>query len=90
MDAKGIRAFGDRITSLVSRLENARLETWFDDRDGFGSMRLSDVSIPTDCSVMLCGPLPFMKAIMNQTRELNLSASRVSYEVFGPDSWLAH
>lgn len=76
----------------VARLETAELELWLETpadgaHDGF--MNLQSVSIPSDASVYLCGPLPFMRSIRSQALASGVPAENIHYEVFGPDLWLA-
>ena len=52
-------------------------------------MTLQDVVLPADASVYVCGPLPFMKSIRSQAIDAGIPATKVHYEVFGPDLWLA-
>ena len=52
-------------------------------------MSLREVDLPADASLYLCGPLPFMKNIRNEAINAGIPATRIHYEVFGPDIWLA-
>ncbi|MDQ0819427.1 ferredoxin-NADP reductase [Arthrobacter sp. V4I6] len=52
-------------------------------------MSLREVDLPADASLYLCGPLPFMKKIRNEAIDAGIPATRIHYEVFGPDIWLA-
>ncbi|WP_115789558.1 globin domain-containing protein [Arthrobacter silvisoli] len=56
-------------------------------KEGFMSLR--EVDLPADASLYLCGPLPFMKKIRDEAIEAGIPATRIHYEVFGPDVWLA-
>lgn len=81
----------DEMKDLVHRLPNARIETWFEqgqDGDHQGFMDLSEVSIPGDANVVMCGPLPFLKAVRSQVIATGHPAEKVFYEIFGPDLWL--
>lgn len=82
-------AFGSRVTELVDRLPGARMRVWFDDVDGFGTLRLGDAELPDDARIQLCGPLPFMKGLHDEARASGIPDERVRYEIFGPDIWLA-
>jgi nitric oxide dioxygenase len=78
----------------VRRLPNARSLVWYecpgpeatDARTGL--MDLTGVDVPTDASVYLCGPLPFMRAVRTQLLKAGVPARQIRYEVFGPDLWL--
>ena len=45
-------------------------------------MDLSDVELPDDAEVFMCGPLPFMQAIRHQLIARGVPADRIQYEVF--------
>jgi nitric oxide dioxygenase len=85
-------ALREQMLDDVDRLHDAGLTLWLEEpaagaRTGF--MSLEDVTLPTDATVYLCGPLPFMKSIREQVLAAGVPAQRVRYEVFGPDVWLA-
>lgn len=80
---------------LVEALPAARSLFWYE-RPGAeeptalpGIMSLDDVDLPKDASVYLCGPLPFMRAVRDELLRAGVSARDITYEVFGPDLWLA-
>lgn len=50
-------------------------------------MDLSDVVLPENPIVFMCGPLPFMYAARKQLLARGVSPERIRYEVFGPDMW---
>ena len=52
-----------------------------------GYMDLSDIQIPSDATVFMCGPLPFMRATRRALLDKGISGERIHYEVFGPDLW---
>ena len=60
-----------------------------DERARQGYMDLSDVPLPEDVQVFTCGPLPFMRHIRSTLLARGVPASRIRYEVFGPDLWAA-
>ena len=54
-----------------------------------GYMELSEIPLPDDVQVFTCGPLPFMRHVRSSLTARNIPASRIRYEVFGPDLWAA-
>ncbi|SIS55098.1 NO-inducible flavohemoprotein [Neptunomonas antarctica] len=48
---------------------------------------LSDLC-PEDAEYYFCGPMPFMKAIYSQLKQLNINEEQLHYEVFGPNEAL--
>jgi len=85
-------ALRDQMTADVERLDGAKLHLWLEEpASGFntGFMTLDGLALPENASMYVCGPLPFMKAIRNQAIDAGIPASKIHYEVFGPDLWLA-
>ncbi|MBC2906936.1 globin domain-containing protein [Streptomyces cupreus] len=79
---------------LTGRLPRADAVFWYE-RSGAaesdartGLMNLDAVDVPSDATVYLCGPVPFMRAVRTQLLERGIPARRIRYEVFGPDLWL--
>ena len=48
-------------------------------------MDLSAVQIPEVADVFMCGPLPFMRDVRASLVRRGIPATRIRYEVFGPD-----
>ncbi|GAB4100906.1 globin domain-containing protein [Sinomonas halotolerans] len=89
----------------VERISDAELHVWLEQpqsepagvgagapagvatREGF--MNLDDVELPADANLYLCGPLPFMQKIRSQAIAKGIPATKIHYEVFGPDLWIA-
>lgn len=78
---------------LVAELPGARLETWMEtpgegDHDGF--MDLTGVRLPAEAQVVLCGPLPFMRAARSAAIAQGVPGRSIAYEILGPDQWMLH
>ncbi|MCW2134861.1 globin domain-containing protein [Arthrobacter sp. VKM Ac-2550] len=85
-------ALRDQMVNDIEKLDGANLKLWLEEpAEGAstGFMTLQDVELPVDASVYVCGPLPFMKSIRNQAIDAGIPATKIHYEVFGPDLWLA-
>lgn len=85
-------ALSDQMTADAARID-AELQLWLESprpgaKDGFMSLR--EMDMPADASLYLCGPLPFMKKIRDEAIDAGVPATRIHYEVFGPDVWLAN
>ncbi len=52
-----------------------------------GLMDLSEVELPENATVFMCGPLPFMFAARKALIARGVSPEEIRYEVFGPDLW---
>ncbi len=80
------------MTDDVERLDGADLQLWLEQPEAgakAGFMSLREVDLPANASLYLCGPLPFMKNIRSQAINAGIPATKIHYEVFGPDIWLA-
>ncbi|MFB8774274.1 globin domain-containing protein [Streptomyces broussonetiae] len=79
---------------LVDRLPGASAQFWYEHPEPTapdartGLMDLSDVPVPADATVYLCGPLPFMRTTRSALLAQGVPARNIRYEVFGPDLWL--
>ena len=92
-------ALSDQMLADVEKIDDAELHLWLETpvegpvegaaeaRSGF--MSLSDVELPEDANLYLCGPLPFMQKIRSEAIALGIPAQKIHYEVFGPDLWIA-
>ena len=84
-------ALSGQMTADAAKID-AELQLWLEQpQHGAkpGLMSLRDVELPADASLYLCGPLPFMKKIRDEAVDAGIPATRIHYEVFGPDVWLA-
>ncbi|MCT9871610.1 globin domain-containing protein [Paenarthrobacter aurescens] len=84
-------ALSGQMTADAAKI-NAQLQLWLETPQpgtNGGFMSLREVDLPADASLYLCGPLPFMKKIRDEAIEAGIPATRIHYEVFGPDVWLA-
>ncbi|GAA2130205.1 nitric oxide dioxygenase [Arthrobacter sp. TE12231] len=85
-------ALRSQMTDDVERLDGADLQLWLEQPEAgakTGFMSLREVDLPANASLYLCGPLPFMKNIRNEAINAGIPATKIHYEVFGPDIWLA-
>lgn len=80
----------------VLAMSDARCQMWYEEeaeeaptlhpaRSGF--MDLSDIEVPSDAQVFMCGPLPFMRTSRLALMEKGIHGENIHYEVFGPDLW---
>ena len=86
-------ALFDATSGAISALGNAETHTWYERVDAAGDRRgarpgfmdLSAVQIPEVADVFMCGPLPFMRDVRASLVRRGIPATRIRYEVFGPD-----
>lgn len=88
-------ALRDTVLHLGRELDDFTSYAWYetvddgDTRSRQGYMDLTDVPLPDDLQVFTCGPLPFMRHVRTTLLERGVPATRIRYEVFGPDLWAA-
>lgn len=89
-------ALYDGLRRQVLAMSDARAQNWYEEdaelaptlhpaRPGF--MDLSDVELPAEAQVFMCGPLPFMQIARRTLMQQGVPSERIHYEVFGPDLW---
>ena len=89
-------ALYDGLRRQVLAMPDARAQNWYEQgaeeaptlhpaRPGF--MDLSDVELPENAEVFMCGPLPFMQIARKTLMDQGVPAASIHYEVFGPDMW---
>lgn len=80
----------------VLSMADARAQNWYEkDADTAptlhparaGFMDLADAELPTDPTVFMCGPLPFMYAARKQLIAQGVNPEKIRHEVYGPDMW---
>lgn len=80
----------------VLAMSDAKAQNWYESdaadaptlhpaREGF--MDLSDINVPADAEVFMCGPLPFMYESRTALMSKGIPDENIHYEVFGPDLW---
>jgi nitric oxide dioxygenase len=88
-------ALRDTVLHVGRQIDDFTAYTWYeavdpsDHRSKQGLMDLSAVPLPEDLQVYTCGPLPFMRHVRSTLLARDVPASRIRYEVFGPDLWQA-
>jgi nitric oxide dioxygenase len=86
-------ALRDTVLHVGRQIDDFTAYTWYetvdaaDQRSREGFMDLSEVPLPDDLQVFTCGPLPFMRHLRATLLTRGVPASKIRYEVFGPDLW---
>jgi len=86
-------ALRDTVQYVGRQIDDFTTYAWYetvepadeDSRQGY--MDLSEVPLDDDVQVFTCGPLPFMRHVRSTLLDRGVPASRIRYEVFGPDLW---
>lgn len=85
-----------RMLGQALQLKDCRAEFWYEEGAESaptripahsGLMDLSEVDLPEDCRVFMCGSLEFMAFARQGLLARGIPADRIDYEVFGPDLW---
>ncbi len=88
-------ALREIVLHLGREIDNFTSYAWYeavdegDTRSRSGYMDLTDIPLPDDIQVFTCGPLPFMRHVRSTLLARGVPATRIRYEVFGPDLWAA-
>ena len=93
-----LQAAGDRHTSFIQCARNEQVAAFAEqiqahannykavdsDTEGYLTNEQIDTMLTPNADVYLCGPAPFMEAVIGQLREMGVSQDRIHYEFFGP------
>jgi nitric oxide dioxygenase len=88
-------ALRNTVLHVGRHIDDFTAYTWYETVDPHdaqsrqGFMDLAEVQLPMDVQVFTCGPLPFMRHVRSSLLARGVPASRIRYEVFGPDLWAA-
>lgn len=86
-------ALRDTVLHVGRQIDDFTAYTWYESVDGSdlrstkGYMDLSETPLGDNIQVFTCGPLPFMRHVRTTLLDRGVPASRIRYEVFGPDLW---
>lgn len=80
----------EEMIELVGKLKNGRIVSFATDGSGDfeGHVDVSKLDVPSNASVYLCGPLPFMKETRSHLVDAGVPGVQIQYEIFGPDQWM--
>ncbi|WP_413366137.1 NO-inducible flavohemoprotein [Lysinibacillus sp. 3P01SB] len=93
-----LQAAGGRHTSFIQCARNERVAAFteqikaqannyqavYSDTDGYVTKEQIESMLTTGADVYICGPAPFMQAIIGQLKDLGVADDRIHYEFFGP------
>jgi nitric oxide dioxygenase len=88
-------ALRETVLHVGRQLDHFTAYSWYETvdpdntRSRQGFMDLMEVPLPSNVQVFTCGPLPFMRHVRATLLKRGVPASRIRYEVFGPDLWAA-
>ncbi|KIL51152.1 NO-inducible flavohemoprotein [Jeotgalibacillus campisalis] len=89
--SQSVHAFNEEVKELVSSLPNGKNYVVYKEKHeacdftGYVTYDLLKKTLDTSSVVYLCGPPPFMKAVLHSLNQLGVPSDRIHYEFFGPD-----
>lgn len=87
------QAFNDRLVELNASLPNSTYKALYSEEgDGFINRDFLAENVIEGSDIYVCGPVPFMKAVLIALMELGIPEEKINYEFFGPaiDLQLTH
>lgn len=81
---KALHAFDEDVRKLMSTMEDTTMLTLYSDENRMLTKELLAENVLPTSNIYVCGPVPFMKAMINTLYELGFAADRVHFEFFGP------
>ena len=79
------QAFNDRLLELNASLTNSKYTALYSEEgDGFITRDFLDANVIEGSDIYVCGPVPFMKAVLTALIELGIPQEKVNFEFFGP------
>ena len=76
-------AFATEVTTLIESMPHAAQHVFYTAGGRPGPESIAALSLPTDATVYLCGPAPFMDAMRDALAAAGLNAGHVHTELFG-------
>lgn len=81
---KALHAFDEDVRTLMSTMEDTTMLTLYSDENRMLTKELLAENVLPTSDIYVCGPVPFMKAMINTLYELGFASDRVHFEFFGP------
>jgi nitric oxide dioxygenase len=90
---ENVHAFKDEVRELVEELENGKAYFVYEnpidaeaacDFKGYINTAILEDIIDRDSICYVCGPAPFMKAVIGALMSIGIPSDRIRYEFFGP------
>lgn len=79
------QAFNAVLESINKTLPNSTYEALYSEEgDGFINKAFLEQHVITGSDVYVCGPTPFMQAVINQLADMGVAEDKLHFEFFGP------
>jgi nitric oxide dioxygenase len=82
---ESLHAFNEDIQKFASSMENAAYKTLYSDQpNGYITRDVLEEMVDVTGDVYVCGPVPFMEAMIQELRALGMTEEQIHFEFFGP------
>lgn len=81
---KSLHAFDKNVRHLMSTMEDTTYLALYSDENQILTKEILAENVLLNSDVYVCGPVPFMKAIIQSLYELGFAEDHVHFEFFGP------
>jgi len=81
---RAVQAFDDNVRQLMATMEDTTYVTLYSDHNQILTKGILEENVLSNSDVYVCGPVPFMKAVIQSLYELDFAEDHVHYEFFGP------
>ncbi|WP_416145397.1 NO-inducible flavohemoprotein [Planococcus koreensis] len=82
---ESFHAFGQDIRKYTESMDNATYKTLYSDEpSGYITRELLAEYVDVSGEVYVCGPVPFMEAMIQELRALGMNEDQIHFEFFGP------
>lgn len=80
-----LHAFDDEIKEMIGSMENAVYKAVYSDQpEGYLTRSILEEFVNPAGDVYVCGPVPFMEAMIRELRAMGIEESKIHFEFFGP------
>ncbi|ATP40084.1 NO-inducible flavohemoprotein [Solibacillus sp. R5-41] len=80
---ENVAAFKETIEEKIAQLDGM-YKAIYSDTEGYVTKAIIEPFLTSDSEVYVCGPSPFMEAVIEQLVALGVASEKIHYEFFGP------
>ncbi|KGR78327.1 NO-inducible flavohemoprotein [Ureibacillus manganicus] len=80
---ENVIAFQEQIETKVNEL-NGKYRAFYSDSEGYITKEVLAPYVKENTELYVCGPTPFLEAVVSIAKELNIPNDKIHYEFFGP------
>lgn len=79
------QAFNERLLELDASLPASKYKTLYSEEgDGFINREFLEANVIEGSEIFVCGPAPFMQAVISNLYEMGIPEEKINFEFFGP------